>query len=152
VTGGSGALVSRRSFDEVGGFDTRLSTSADWDFYYRVSVRRRFGFVPEPLVEMRRHGHNMHANIHAMEHDMLLAYGKAFQDPSPDIRRLRRRAYGNLHMVLAGCFFCAGRPRECARHLVKSLWLTPDNSRRVFGFPVRWWWRHVMRDASWQPV
>jgi len=152
VTGGSGAMVSREAFDDAGGFDTRLSTSADWDFYYRVAVRRRFGFVPEPLVEMRRHAGNMHANIQAMEHDMLLAYAKAFQDPGPEIRRLRRRAYGNLHMVLAGCFFRAGKPRGCARHLAKGLWLTPDNCSRVLGFPARWWRRALGQDPSWRLV
>lgn len=34
--GGSGAMIPRRKFDEVGGFDPSLSTSADWDLYYRL--------------------------------------------------------------------------------------------------------------------
>ena len=151
VTGGSGAVVSRESFEEAGGFDARLSTSADWDFYYRIALRRRFAFIPEPLVEMRRHAQNMHANIQAMAHDMLAAYAKAFAQPAPEIRSLRRRAYGNLHMVLAGCFFRAGRPSACAWHLVRSLWLTPANSRRVLGFPLRWWRRARRQEPLWQP-
>ena len=152
VTGGSGSLVPREAFEAAGGFDARLSTSADWDFYYRVAVRRRFGFVPEPLVEMRKHGTNMHANIRAMERDMLLAYEKAFRDAAPEIRRLRRRAYGNLHMVLAGCFFRAGQPGPFARHLARSLWLTPANGGRVLGFPVRWGRRLRGKDPQWQLV
>lgn len=152
VTGGSGSLVPREVFEAAGGFDPRLSTSADWDFYYRVAVRRRFGFVPEPLVEMRRHGTNMHANIRAMERDMLWAYAKAFRDPAPEIHALRRQAYGNLHMVLAGCFFRAGQPGACLRHLARSLWLTPGNSGRVLGFPARWWRRLRGKDPQWQLV
>ena len=45
--GGSGFMVPRRVFEEVGGFDLRLSTSADWDLFYRIRERYAVGFVPE---------------------------------------------------------------------------------------------------------
>ncbi|MBA2734775.1 MAG: glycosyltransferase [Acidobacteria bacterium] len=141
LAAGSGALVPRSTFDAVGGFDTRLSTAADWDFCYRVAVHQRVGFVPEALFQYRMHNVNMHANIGVMEHDMLIGYDKAFGRAAPEIHRLRRRSYGNLHMVLAGSFFRAGKRREFVRHAVKSLWLTPGNFKRVMGFPLRWWQR-----------
>jgi len=140
---GSSAVVARSVFDAVGGFDLRLSTSADWDFCYRVARRQRVGFVAEELIRIRAHPGNMHANVQLMEHDMLLAYAKAFAEAGDGLRRLQRRAYGNLHMVLAGSFFHARRPRDGARHLLRSLWLTPGNIARVLGFPIRWWGRHV---------
>ncbi len=143
VTGGSGALVTREAFEAVGGFDPRLSTSADWDFYYRIAMRQRFGFVPEALVQMRVHDCNMHADIRVMEHDMLLAFSKAFRDADQGIGRLRRRCYGNLHMVLAGSFFRDGQPLGFTRHALRSLWLTPGNVTRLLGFPVRCWRRRV---------
>ena len=142
LAGGSGSMVPRSTFDAVGGFDTGLSTSADWDFCYRVALRQRVGFVPEVLVQYRLHGSNMHSNVHLMEHDMLLAYSKAFSRPDPEIQGLRRRCYGNLHMTLAGSFFRLGRYYDFARHALKSLWLTPDNCMRILGFPLRWWNRH----------
>ena len=125
VTGGSGALLSRRVFEEAGGFDPRLSTSADWDFFYRVGLRRPFGFLAEPLVQMRMHRANMRANTHAMEHDMLLAFEKAFQDPALEIRRLRRKAYGTLHLVLAACFFRAGRWEKSVAYAWRSVLAWP---------------------------
>lgn len=136
---GSSALVPRDTFESVGGFDTRLSTSADWDLCYRIALRQRIGFVPEELVYVREHGINMHANIRLMEHDMLLGYEKAFADANEEIRGLRRRAYGNLHMVLAGCYFRAGEPQQAVRHALTSLWLAPSNLTRLLGFPVRCW-------------
>lgn len=135
---GSTALVPRRTFEAVGGFDPRLATFADWDFAYRIASRYRVGFVPEPLVKIRSHGMSMQRNVLAMEHDMLLAYDKAFRDAAPEFRRLRRRCYGHLHMVLAGSFFTTGRPYEGTRHLLKSLWLTPQHCTRLLGYPVRW--------------
>jgi len=135
--GGSGTLVPRATFEMVKGFDERLSTSADWDLYCRIALRQPVGFVPEVLMQYRVHGANMHANISSMEHDMLLAYSKAFDVPNPEIQTISRRCYGNLHINLAGSFFRSGRYYDCARHALKSLWLTPNNLMRVFGFPVR---------------
>jgi len=106
--GGSAAVVPRAIFETAGGFDERLSTSADWDLYYRVAERCRVGFVPEVLVRYRVHGGNMHRNVHAMATDMLTAYAKAFSKSDPDLERLRRSAYGGLHSMLAGSYFRAG--------------------------------------------
>jgi glycosyltransferase involved in cell wall biosynthesis len=140
IAAGSTALVPRASFEMVGGFDTRLSTSADWDFCYRIARQRRVAFVPEALVQYRIHGSNMHANIKVMEHDILIGYEKAFSSNPEELRGLRRRCYGNLHMVLAGSFFRSGQTSDFARHALKSLWFTPGNSRRLLGFPLRWYW------------
>lgn len=135
--GGSGVLIPRAVFEAAGGFDLRLSTSADWDLYYRIASRYPVAFVPEPLLRYRLHGSNMHGNIRAMEHDMLLAYEKAFSEAGPEVRKLRRRAYGNLHAVLAGSFFAAGQKRQFARHAARSLLLTPGNVTRFLSYPLR---------------
>lgn len=136
--GGSGFVVPRALFDELGGFDERLSTSADWDLAYRVAARRRFGFVPEVLLKYRVHHANMHANIGAMERDMMLGYAKAFAKASPELLRLRRRCYGRLHVMLAGSYFRTGHYARFARHVLKGLWLDPRDAAQVFNFPRRW--------------
>jgi glycosyltransferase involved in cell wall biosynthesis len=135
--GGSGAVLRRDAYLEVGGFDARLSTSADWDLYYRVARGHRVGFVPEPLVRYRCHSSNMHANIRAMERDMLRAFAKAFADPHAPERRLLRRSYGNLHLVLAGCYFRAGEYRRFAWHSFRCLLLTPSHIGRFMSYPYR---------------
>jgi glycosyltransferase involved in cell wall biosynthesis len=119
--GGSGLMVTRRVFDEVGGFDTRLSTSADWDFFYQVSSRYRVGFVPELLLSYRVHNTNMHANVAAMERDMTVAFEKAFASASPEISRLRRRAYGVLNRTLAASYFRAGKYADFVRTAAKAV-------------------------------
>lgn len=140
--GGSGLVIPRATFESLEGYDLRLSTSADWDLCCRIAVRQRVGFVREVLMQYRVHGTNMHGNVNLMERDMLLAYSKAFDSPGLELQELRRQAYGNLHITLAGSFFRSGRYYDFARHALKSLWLTPDNFSRVLGFPVRWWNRH----------
>lgn len=139
--GGSGAVISKDAFHAVGGFDERIAVSQDWDIHYRVAVRWKVGFVPEVLLRYRLHGSNQHRNMRRMEHDMLLGYDKAFGIASPELLRLRRRSYGNLHMVLAGSFFVTRDFRKFAQHALKSVLLTPDNFLQLAGYPVRLWRR-----------
>jgi glycosyltransferase involved in cell wall biosynthesis len=135
--GGSGVMLRRELFDELGGFDPCLSTSADWDFYFRAARRRLVGFIAEPLLQYRFHGANMHGNVALMEHDMLYAYDKAFREPDERLRRMRRRSYGNLHLVLAGSYFTVRKPRKTVEHALRSLALTPENGLRLAAFPLR---------------
>ncbi len=132
--GGSGLMVPRSIFDEVGGFDTRLSTSADWDLFYRIASLYPVGFVPEILVRYRVHTTNMHGNVAAMEHDMTIAFEKAFEGQDS---ALGREAYGNLYKTLAGSYFRAGRYSAFIRTAIKSLGYQPGNVMHFIKFPLR---------------
>jgi glycosyltransferase involved in cell wall biosynthesis len=144
---GSTGLIRRSAFDAVGGFDPELSTSADWDFCYQVALRQRIGFIAEPLVYYRVHGSNMHGNIKLMEHDVMICYQKAFATSDPSLLAIRRRSYGNIHMVLAGSYFQAGHPLAFVRQTIISVLYSPSCFKRVLGFPMRWWRRHTRAKA-----
>lgn len=137
VGAGSTALVKRQIFDEVGGFDLRLSTAADWDFCYRVSRKYKLGFVTEPLVLYRMHTTNMHGNIKAMEHDILLAFEKAFAENCGDLQKIRRECYGNLYMMLAGSYYHAKNYKKFLKMMGKSLLTNPKKFPYVIGYPIR---------------
>lgn len=132
--GGSGIMVPRAVFDEVGGFDTRLSTSADWDLFYQVAFRYPIGFVPEVLLKYRFHSSNMRANVGVMEHDMTIALEKAFAN-GPDERK--SRAYANLYKTLAGSYFRAGSYGAFARTAAQSVGYDPANLLYFAKFPLR---------------
>ena len=135
--GGSGALIPRAVLEAVGGFDETLSTSADWDLYYRIARRYQAAFVPRPLVRYRIHAGNMHAGIGAMERDMLRAYAKAFAEPDPAVHALRRRASGRLHAVLAGSHYRAGSLPGFARNALAAVSRTPSAALRFAAYPLR---------------
>ena len=130
----STGVVLRKVFDEIGGFDKRQSTAADWDFAYRIATKYKIGFVAESLVRYRMHGSNMHGNIKAMEHDMLLGYEKAFANGATADRY---ECYGNLHLILAGSYFYVGQYADFARHAFKSIWNRPSNFGYFARFPIR---------------
>jgi glycosyltransferase involved in cell wall biosynthesis len=146
--GGSGAMMPRAVFQEAGKFDERLSTSADWDLYYRIARKHKIGFVPTVLLQYRLHGTNMHASVRAMEHDMLLAYSKAFLSADDVDLRLQRRCLGNLHKVLAGSFFSTGERLGFLRNALKSVILTPENITYFAQYPVRRWLRKSLTSAA----
>ena len=126
---------------QVGGFDERLSTSADWDLCYRLARRRPVGFVAQPLVRYRVRRNAMHFDVALMEKDMLLAYAKAFQERSPELQRRRGRSYAALHMVLAGSFLAKGLYGRGALHALRGLAQHPSAALRVLAYPGRAWSR-----------
>jgi hypothetical protein len=67
----------------------------------------------------------MHHSLDLMELNMLRAFQKAFHTDDPRIRAVRRRAYANLHTILASYNSAAGHPWRCARHVVCAGWRSP---------------------------
>ena len=132
--GGSGLMVPRAVFDQIGGFDTRLSTSADWDLFYQIGSRFPVGFVPEILLRYRIHHANMHGNVKMMEHDMTIAFDKAFGNT---VTAASRAAFGNLYKILAGSYFRARKYGPFVRTAFRSLNYEPRNVGYFFKFPLR---------------
>jgi glycosyltransferase involved in cell wall biosynthesis len=139
VSVSSNLLIKRASYQELGGFDERLSTSADWALLYRLVERQRLEALPEALVEYRRHEANMSASIERFERDMLMAFEAVFADPetSTDVWPLRRRAFANLHRMIAGSYFVEGRVGPFARHAARSIVSHPSTLPYFFAMPFR---------------
>ena len=138
IAGPGGAItVTRKAFDRVGGFDTRMKVGEDWDFCYRVARLFKIGFVAEPLVNYRNHKAAAHRNVENMERGMLMFYEKAFATNDPGILRLRRQAYGNFHKVMAGSHLHAGNVGKFFAHAAKSIWMRPRNLEYFLRFPIR---------------
>lgn len=123
VSCSSTALLERALFEALGGFDPRLSQSADWDFLARALLAGPVVSVPEPLVRYRVHGANMSRNVALLERDMTYAFAKLFarDDLPADVKQSRRRAEANLHRMLAGSYFRAHRPVAFLRSTARSV-------------------------------
>jgi len=138
IVGPGGAVtVTRKAFDHVGGFDTRMKVGEDWDFCYRIARSFKIGFVAEPLVNYRHHSGAAHRNVENMERGMLLFYEKAFATDDPEVLKLRRRAYGNFHKVMAGSYLHSGRLGKFLSHAAKGIWMRPANLGYFLRFPMR---------------
>lgn len=131
--GGSGIMITRRIFDDVGGFDQRLSTCADWDIFYQMGLRSKVAFIPYVLLDYRFHGSNMHGNLFRTERDAMLCLEKAFSSPSPQISALRDQAYGKSHLILSGSYYHAGEIYQSLLHGIKAIYYKP----KLFGRLIR---------------
>ena len=123
VSCSSAGVVRRDQLLRMGGFDPRLSVSADWDLLFRTLLAGAVAYVDEPLVRYRVHGANMSDDIAAMERDMTYAFAKAFADPRlpPALRARERYAYARLYRMLAGSYAGSRRPGAALRTLAVSL-------------------------------
>ncbi len=80
LSGESTSIFTRSLFEQVGGFDPELNSSAGWDFFRRCSKFTEFDFVPEPLTNYRLHSSNMSNSSANSISDIRRAYGKMFAD------------------------------------------------------------------------
>lgn len=126
-------LIPRRVLDEVGGFNTSLTTSADTDMVIRIGMRHGLIAVKEPLVLYRTHPNQMSLNADAMLHDMEIVLDKAFSSPDlpDDLRRLRRRAQANLKLAVGGSRLARGDRAKGASDLLGALTTDPVRSASV---------------------
>jgi glycosyltransferase involved in cell wall biosynthesis len=134
---GGAVIVSRKAFDAVGGFDTRIKVGEDWDFCYRVARKFKVGFVPEPLVNYRSHRAAAHRDVREMERGMSLFYEKAFANGDGEVLKLKRRALGNFHRVLAGSYFQSHNYLQFINHAARSILNRPASLTYFLEFPIR---------------
>jgi glycosyltransferase involved in cell wall biosynthesis len=139
VSASSNLLVRRGALEAIGGWDEALSTSADWAMTFRLLQRGRLATIAEPLVQYRRHRGNMSLSVAAFERDMLAAFEGVLDGPNAErsLARLRRRAYANLHRMIAGSYFVDRQWGEFARNAARSIAFHPSTLPYFLGMPLR---------------
>lgn len=123
------ALIRAEVVRDVGGFDVRLSTSADSDLACRIAADHQIRVVDTPLFLYRQHRWGMHHDPRATEHDRLIMFENIFSGPRQLPSRFETRARSNLYVSLAGRYISSkglGATRsDFMRYVLKAL-LRPD--------------------------
>lgn len=139
VIGNNSSVVIRQAtFVETGGFDTRLSQSADWDMWLRLAERGPFDLVAEPLVRYRVHDTSMSRNIPLLESDNRRVLEAFFDSPQrAGHSHLRRAAFAHNYAVLAGSYLHARAYRQAFRCLFTAAHYRPAALTHAVGLPPR---------------
>ncbi|MDD5097241.1 MAG: glycosyltransferase [Candidatus Omnitrophica bacterium] len=106
----SSTLIRKKTFDEIGVFDTELSTSADWDLWIRITYKSNAVLLPDYLLKYRMHGKNMHSNITAQENDSIKILNKFFSSlpKKNNYFYLKRRSFFSLYLMLSKSYLKKG--------------------------------------------
>lgn len=97
---GSNPLIRRQAVAAVGGFDERLRTAEDWDFYLRLAARYEFVVVKKPLIYYRQSPHSFSGDVTRVEKDALAVIKRAFKEAPPALRPLHRQSQANIYAYL----------------------------------------------------
>jgi len=81
-------FVTPALFAELGGFDTKYTVSADYDFFLRAHTVAPFARVSEPVAAFRRTGEN-HSVVNS---DVIAAEGDRIASERSDLSDSQRRA------------------------------------------------------------
>lgn len=124
-------LIRRDIFLSVGGFDPKLSTSADCEFVTRLALQYPLEGIIQPLAKYRIHSGQMHLDPKLTQSDMEQVFAWAFNgsDLGDEVKRHRRRAVANLHLSLAARYLSRRNTGRFLRHAMHAAVLRPD---RVF--------------------
>lgn len=128
----SSVLVRKKLLEKTGGFDTRLSTSADWDMWVRFATETGFGYLPEPLVKYRVHAAQMHNNIRLMDRDMHLAMDKHFKKGLFSSVEHYYYCLAKMRLVLSACYL--GDERNLHKSIKLFLLSVKNNPRPAFHY------------------
>jgi glycosyltransferase involved in cell wall biosynthesis len=109
IPGPSSVLFKREVMEKVGLFDPALSTSADQDFFIRVSAVFEVGRVKQPTWKYRIHDLNMHKNIRRMEQNVRYVYKKASENNLFKSKLFEKQCYSNMYLILASSWAGDGK-------------------------------------------
>jgi len=134
------AVVARSHIiRDAGGFDGRLSHNEDYDLWLRLSLRHKFGLIPEPLCRRRCHANSLSRNgcspeILLTKADLLRHFfehrgGKLKIEP-----RIAHKRLGKLYYTAAKAFVKDNRPHESAPVFSESLRFHPRNLKTWLWF------------------
>jgi GT2 family glycosyltransferase len=144
--------VRRSVYEELGGFDHRLTYCEDWEMWVRIAARYQVGFLPEPLAAYRVHNASntsRHFRTGANVDDLLRAVEiNRAHLPASRVERTSRRA--RLAVALAAIrrarrAYKAG-DRTASRAQVRAAFRA-SRDPRVFahaaGFAIIWALKYV---------
>ena len=89
------AVVSRQTYEKIGGFDPNLMHTVDWDIWLRISLECALGYVRRPLLAYRVHS-GSGSNIQNNSNELI---DKKYQDISYIINNYKKYLPVNLQKL-----------------------------------------------------
>ncbi len=119
----SNPLIRKSAFDVVGRYDENIRTSEDWECYIRLARKFEFEFVPEPLLQIRKHGGaRLGDKLEEAARTELIMCEKL-----KDFFATRKKCYSYYLQTVGGKYCRVGKMEEGRTYLRQALALAPSN-------------------------
>lgn len=93
-------MVKREIFEELGNFDEALYYSEDYDMWLRIIAKYPIGYIPDVLVQYRKHTSNMSTG--SLKHyDYQVTVMRKIVEQVPALQSLLPKRLGSIYMVKA---------------------------------------------------
>ncbi len=125
--GSSTPVIRREVLDDVGLWDEKTFTTADWDMWLRVARRYITGYIDRPLSFSRQESRYNQRNVEKTRREAYYVLEKLGNDGIPE--RLLRVSKSNVDILLHRYTFDNGSYRESLRHLVSAIRTRPFQMR-----------------------
>ena len=101
ISSGSNTMISRKVFQEVGGFDESLWAVEDWDLHVRLAARYAYVCVPTVVVQYRLSHGSLSSQLRLMEASHRRVAARLFAAAPPHLQRLRTKCDAAFFRYLA---------------------------------------------------
>jgi glycosyltransferase involved in cell wall biosynthesis len=118
---GSGALMRREVFDDVGLFDTSLKAAEDWDMWLRLAARYPIRNVQNVLVSICIHGTGTFRNAERFETNQWKVCAMALERWPDVLTPVTRQMHALILADAAGEYIQAGNTRMALRRYAASV-------------------------------
>ena len=120
---GSNPLIRREAIESVGGFDTTLIPSEDWDFYLRLAARWSFVLVPKPQIFYRQSSGSNSSNVEKLEQATLNMFEKAFRAAPLELQYLKNQSLAWLFQYIAQKYLTNSNDISGVNKAGQKLWI-----------------------------
>lgn len=120
----STVVVRKRFLDMVGGLDTALKTTEDYDLWLRLAKVCKFKYIPMPLVEYRQHPASKHLNTAQKLKDRVRVVSKPENMAHIGFIKRRSRIAREYH-IHAQYFQDYGKFKEASTNYFKAVAIYP---------------------------
>jgi glycosyltransferase involved in cell wall biosynthesis len=123
----SNPLICHQAIRSVGGFDSSLKSSEDWDCYLKLAARYSFAVVPEYQILYRKSQslNNLSANVEQMKNTSYKVLERAYQTAPPNLQYLRNQSFSILHLYCADSYLHNSQNnRQDILKVWQNLWLS----------------------------
>lgn len=124
-------MVRRHCAEKAGGFNERLMTAEDTDFFIRVAKYCQFGYIPGPVARYRSHAGSLtkQQGIPRGTFKALDYLVERYPELAPSRSPLMRYAYATRYCARGVGAFYRGDHAEMRRHALKAIKYRPYHMR-----------------------